>query len=139
MGALFDLSFSKFVTPTIARIVYIVGGLLIALTYLGFVIMAFDENAGLGLFVMLIGGPIAALFYLCILRVGLESLMAMILTAQNTAELVKLSGGNAPGGQQFQAAAPNGPPSGGYPPPYGQAPPAAPAPTPPAPGYPPQA
>lgn len=145
MGALFDLSFNKFVSPTIAKIVYVVGGVLIFIAYILFTVVAFDASTSLGVFILLIGGPIAALFYLCILRVGLESLMAMILTARNTAELVRLGGGNAPGGPQYHAAPPYGPPSGShpapgsYPPPYGQAPPAGFGPNPPAPGNPPTA
>lgn len=117
MGALFDLSFTKFVTPTIAKIVYIVGAVLIALSYIVFVVVAFDTSTAAGIFVLLIGGPIAALFYLSILRVALESLMAMILTAQNTAELVRIGGGTPPAGPRFHPDAPSGPPPGDYPPP----------------------
>lgn len=117
MGALFDLSFTKFISPTIAKIVYIVGAVLIVVAYLTFVVSAFNVSAAFGFLVLLILGPIAVLFYLCILRVGLESLMATILTAQNTAELVRLGGGTPPSGPAYQAGPPSsGPPPSGPPP-----------------------
>lgn len=96
MGALFDLTFKKFVAPTIAKIVYVLAMIVIAISYLTFVISAFNANTVFGVLVLLVIGPLAALLYLAFIRVGLEALLAMILTAQNTAELVQLQGGQPP-------------------------------------------
>lgn len=89
MLALFDLSFKKFVSPTIAKIVYILVMIGIAVGYLGMVIAAFNEDTAVG-FVVLFLGPLFALVYLCVFRVMLEALIAMIMTAQNTGELLRL-------------------------------------------------
>lgn len=123
MKALFDLSFTKFISPGIAKIVYILIMVVIALFYLIVVIASFRANVLLGLLVLVIVGPIVGLLYLVLARVGLESLIATIRTAENTGELVRLSGG----GQRN----PGYGPQGGYPyepqfPTAPQAPPAAP-------------
>ncbi len=96
LKALFDLSFTRFVTPSIAKIVYVLIMAVIALTYLVAVVASFRANAALGLFVLIILGPIVAILYLVLARVMLESLIATIRTAENTGELVRLSGGGQP-------------------------------------------
>ncbi len=110
MKSLFDLSFDRYIAPTVAKIVYILAMVGIGLSYVIFVIAAFNQNGLLGVFVLLILGPIVRLLYLFFVRIGLESLLASIKTAQNTAVLVRLAGGNLP------------PEEGVYPPPYGQGP-----------------
>ncbi|SFB05462.1 protein of unknown function [Amycolatopsis marina] len=90
MLSLFDLTFKKFVTPTVAKIVYILAMIFIAVSYIGFTVAAFNVDSALGVLVLLVLGPLGSLLYLCLFRVVLESLLSMILTAQNTAELVRL-------------------------------------------------
>ncbi len=109
MKELFDLSFTRFVAPSVARIVYIVLVVVVALSYLIAVIAAFRTGLAYGLFVLVIIGPLFAVFYLVLARVGLESLIATIRTAENTAELVRLQGGNYPTPQQ--GTPPNYPPA----------------------------
>lgn len=99
MKALFDLSFTKFVAPSIARIVYILLMAATGLFYIVAVIVAFYNGFGFGLFVMIIAGPLVGLLYLVLARVGLESLIATIRTAENTAELVRLHGEGRPNAQ----------------------------------------
>ncbi|SNR76591.1 protein of unknown function [Haloechinothrix alba] len=117
MGALFDFSFSRFVAPTIAKIVYILAMIAIALGYIGAVIGAFAADVVFGLLTLVILGPLGALLYLVLIRIAIESLLATIYTAQNTGELVRMQSG------------PQGPPPGGpgmppgYGPPPGQGPP----------------
>jgi len=111
MKALFDFSFTSFVAPSIAKIVYLLVMAVIAVSYLLAVVVAFDASAGFGVVVLLIVGPLFALFYLVLARVGLESLIATIRTAENTAELVRQSGQSGPGGV---APPPSYPPSSGY-------------------------
>lgn len=97
MKALFDFSFTKFVTPSIIKIIYILMLVLLIIGYISFVVIAFNDSALFGILTLLILGPLFVLIYLALIRAGLESLIAQIRTAQNTAELVRLSGGNAPG------------------------------------------
>ncbi|MET3919566.1 DUF4282 domain-containing protein [Arthrobacter sp. UYEF20] len=98
---LFDLSFTRFVSPSIAKIVYILIMIALGVMYLGFVIAAFaSRNAVLGVLVLLVIGPLFVIIYLALARIGLESLVAGIRTAENTAELVRLQGGSPPSGAQ---------------------------------------
>lgn len=115
MKALFDLEFRKFVTPTIIKIIYILLMAMLGVGYIIAVITTFQISAGFGIFTLLILGPLFVLIYLALARASLESLIAQIRTAENTAELVRLAGGAAP------SSAPQ-PPNGPVPPvnPYQQ-------------------
>lgn len=96
---LFDLSFTRFISPSIAKIVYILIMVALGVAYLVMVIAAFSSrNAVLGLLVLLVVGPLFVIIYLALARIGLESLVAGIRTAENTAELVRLQGGTPPNG-----------------------------------------
>lgn len=97
MKALFDFSFTSFIAPSIAKIVYLLVMVIIAVTYLLFVVVSFQESAVFGLLVMLVLGPLFGLLYLVLARVGLESLIASIRTAENTGELVRRAGNAGPG------------------------------------------
>ncbi|MEO3934796.1 DUF4282 domain-containing protein [Micrococcaceae bacterium Sec7.4] len=98
---LFDLSFTRFVSPSIAKIVYILIMIALGVMYLVLVIAAFSSrNAVLGVLVLLVIGPLFVIIYLALARIGLESLVAGIRTAENTAELVRLQGGTPPSGSQ---------------------------------------
>ncbi len=98
MKQLFDFNFESFVTPKIVKIVYILITVGLAVLYLAMVITAFaSKNAGLGIFVLLIVGPLVTIIYLALARMGLESLVATIRTAEYTGELVRLAGGTIPG------------------------------------------
>ncbi|MGP9784226.1 DUF4282 domain-containing protein [Arthrobacter sp. MYb211] len=96
MKALFDFGFRKFVTPSIIKIVYILIMIMLVVSYLGFTIAAFNEDAIFGLLVLLVLGPLFVLIYLVFARACLESLIAQIRTAENTSELVRLAGGTPP-------------------------------------------
>ena len=113
MKNLFDLSFTRFVSPAIAKIVYILIMVALGLLYLGFVIAAFaSRNVVLGVLVLLVLGPLFVIIYLALVRIGLESLVAGIRTAENTAELIRLQGGTPPGGVQAGShTGPSGPPA----------------------------
>lgn len=96
MKALFDFSFTTFIAPSIAKIVYLLVMVVIAISYLLFVVVSFQQSSLFGILVLLIIGPIFSLLYLVLARVGLESLIAAIRTAENTGELVRR--GNAGSG-----------------------------------------
>lgn len=112
MGALFNLSFDKFVAPTVAKIIYVLAMIGIAVTYVSMVAAGFNDNAGLGILMLLVLGPLAALVMLVFVRLAIESLLATIITAQNTSELVRLQGGNAAGGSMQWSTSPQGNPGG---------------------------
>ena len=77
VGALFDLSFTTFVTPMIIKVVYIIGLVLIGLGTL-FVSLSgfFGDSPALGV-VTLIVGPIVGLLYLCLFRMMCEFYLAI--------------------------------------------------------------
>lgn len=125
MKELFDFDFNSFITPKIVKIVYILIMVGLGIAYLAMVIATFAaRQASLALLILFVLGPLAVLIYLALARMGLESLIASIRTAQNTGELVRLANGGSQGGPQQ-----GGPQHGGPSPlvpenPYGNTPPA---------------
>ncbi|GAA1498005.1 DUF4282 domain-containing protein [Paeniglutamicibacter kerguelensis] len=110
MKQLFDFNFGTFVTPKIVKIVYILITIGLAVLYLGMVIASFTfESPMFGILVLLVIGPLVTIIYLALARMGLESLVATIRTAQNTGELVRLAGGSAPGPSSVQNPYPGTP------------------------------
>jgi hypothetical protein len=84
-SALFDFSFSSFATPKIVKFVYLLATVVIALFYLVWVIAAFSENAGLGIFVLILG-VVAAIVYLAFIRMTLEIYYAIVRMSQDINE-----------------------------------------------------
>jgi hypothetical protein len=76
LRALFDFSFSTFITPKVVRFVYILATALLALAWLTWLVVAFAVHPGYGLFVLLIG-PIVMLVYLALIRMTLEFYLAI--------------------------------------------------------------
>ena len=77
-GALFDLSFTTFVTPMIIKVVYIIGLIGIGLGTLFFAVSGFlgGGSPGLGI-VTLVLSPLVGLLYLCFFRMGCEFYLAI--------------------------------------------------------------
>jgi len=71
-SSLFDISFTSFVTTKLIKVLYVLSLVLIAITALVFVVAGFQESAGLGLFMLVIGAPLGALLYIIYTRVILE-------------------------------------------------------------------
>jgi hypothetical protein len=69
--ALFDFTFNTFVTPKIVRIVYVLAVVWAGLGYLFAVIGGFASSITTGL-VTLVFGPIVAIIWLAVVRIGLE-------------------------------------------------------------------
>lgn len=104
MKNLFDASFSKYIAPTVVKVIYVLIMIMIGIFYLIFVVSAFSANQLMGWFTMLFLGPLVALLYLVMIRVGLESMLASIRIAENTTELVRLASyGQASGGGSYAA------------------------------------
>jgi hypothetical protein len=81
--ALFDFSFNSFATPSVVKVLYIIGMVLLGLFYLGGIIVSFAvAGAGQGLLVLIVGG-IAALFYLTLFRITLEFYYALVRMSED--------------------------------------------------------
>lgn len=85
-GALFDFSFTKYATPSVVKAIYILAmisiGLLVFIGLIASVIAMFSDGAAFALLLIpliLLGG----LFYVAMIRVGLEVSIAMIRTSQS--------------------------------------------------------
>lgn len=81
-GALFDFSFSTFVTPMIVKFVYVLATVALVLTYIGFVITGFNDSASAGLFFLIIGAVVAVV-YLAFIRMTLEFYYAIVRMSQD--------------------------------------------------------
>jgi hypothetical protein len=80
--ALFDFSFTTFITPKVVKVVYIIATALLALAFLVFLISAFSDSAGAGIAVLLIG-PIVFLLYLAFIRMSLEFMVAIVRMSED--------------------------------------------------------
>lgn len=97
-GALFDLSFSEFVTTKMIKILYI---LLLILVAIGFVIALFSglitmfsRGGFLAGLVAIVLAPIGALIYIILARMWMELIIVVFRIAENTTELVRLKRGD---------------------------------------------
>jgi hypothetical protein len=94
-GALFDVSFTSFVTTRIIKVIYVITLVLIGLTALVFVVAAFDDSVGAGIFVLVIAAPLLSLLYVIYARVLLELVIAIFRIMEHTGEQVALLRGQA--------------------------------------------
>lgn len=88
-AALFDTSFTAFVTPQIVKIVYFAT---IALTALYIIVMAISMlwlGQGLTALVTLVFGALVGIVFIALTRMTLEFYLAAIRTAENTAKLLE--------------------------------------------------
>ena len=85
-GALFDFSFSNFVTPKIIRALYIVITVLIGITALGLLISSFASRQPLLIILSIIGIAIGAIVYLALARMTLELYYAVIRLSEDVHE-----------------------------------------------------
>jgi hypothetical protein len=76
LRALFDFSFSTFITPKVVRFVYILATGLLVVAWLAWLAAAFAVSAGYG-FLVLVIGPIVMLVYLALIRMTLEFYLAI--------------------------------------------------------------
>lgn len=90
IGALFDLSFKRFVTLSVIKVLYALAIAVIALIWLLVVISGFTQGALQGLGMLVIGTLIAAL-YIIFYRVMLELVVVIFRIGENTSKLVERS------------------------------------------------
>lgn len=107
-GALFDFSFSHYVTISFAKVIYILGIIVSLLLWIFWIITGFasgavgfgDYNAVPGILAVVFGW-IPVVINILVIRVVLEFAVAMIRTAQNTTDLSQRAVGSAiPGSQR---------------------------------------
>lgn len=96
INALFDFSFSRYVTIEFAKLIYMILLVLIGIFWvigLGMVTVGgFQSGVGdgfLALVLYLVGGTIGAFIATVFTRIGLEFYVALVKTAQNTSRLVE--------------------------------------------------
>ena len=77
LAALFDLSFTTFVTPSIIKVVYVIGMVGIVFATLFFAVSGFlGDSPGFGIVTLLVA-PIVGLLYLCLFRMMCEFYLAI--------------------------------------------------------------
>jgi hypothetical protein len=91
IDALFDLSFQRFITLSVIKVLYLLGLALIALMWLIVVIGGFGQGFMAGL-VALVVGSLAALLYVIFYRVWLELIVVLFRIGENTSKLVEAAG-----------------------------------------------
>lgn len=82
LAALFDFGFNQFVTPYVVKFLYILLTVVLALGWLAVVVAGFSESILLGL-LALIGGALAFLIYLILIRVTLEFYYAVVRMSED--------------------------------------------------------
>ncbi len=80
--ALFDYSFTHFVTPKLIKIVYILMTALLALVWLTYVVLGLSASIGVGI-LALIGGGLFFLIYLALARMSLEFFLALVRMSED--------------------------------------------------------
>ena len=113
-GALFDLSFSSFVTTKIIKVLYVIAIVLAGLGALVWVIAAFTDSVGLGLLTLIVLAPLVFLLYVIYARVLLELLIVIFRIMETNVELVQLQRGGSGGPPPYTPPpyTPPPPPSG---------------------------
>ena len=108
VGALFDLSFTQFITPSVIKVIYLLGILMLGLLWIVGIIASLTQGfmAFLG---MLVFGTIVLLIYLLMMRVWLE-LIAVIFRIGDNAKAIASSLGATPPTGGFPIATPPGNP-----------------------------
>lgn len=81
-AALFDFSFDSFVTPMLVKALYVIVTIALFLGWLFGIITGFVNGVGTGL-LFLIGGAIAVVIYLALIRMSLELYYAVIRMSED--------------------------------------------------------
>lgn len=85
-GSLFDSSFNTFITRSVAKVLYIVTMVVLAVfAVIGFIagLIYTSEEPVIG-FLLMIGSPFVGLGFLILIRLMFESAVALVLIAENT-------------------------------------------------------
>jgi Domain of unknown function (DUF4282) len=93
LGSLFDYSFSSFITSRIVKVLYLLTTIVVALWTVAIILLAFRSSASLGIFALVVGGPIFFVITMIYVRVGLELLMVIFRIHENVGEINVRAGG----------------------------------------------
>ncbi len=81
-----DLSFKRFVTPRLVRLIYFISLIAAGLSALAWMVSGFKTGVFYGLFTV-VTGPVAFFIYMLTARVLLEFMLAVFRIAENTDKL----------------------------------------------------
>ena len=87
-GALFDFSFTEFVTTKIIKVLFalaIIGSAIMAVFYIA---ASFSSSSGLGILVLLLS-PVIFIVYVILARVWLELIIVLFRIAEHVSEMAK--------------------------------------------------
>ena len=96
VAGMMDLSFNRFITLSVIKVLYVLGLLLLALFWLVALIGSLWNGVGSFLF-MLIIGPVVLAVYAIFYRVWLELIVVVFRIGENTRKLVELQSGGVAG------------------------------------------
>ncbi|RJQ42199.1 MAG: DUF4282 domain-containing protein [Gaiellales bacterium] len=82
-GALFDFSFSSFVTLKLIKVIYFIVFILAVLAAIGVIIVGFQQSSTMGLAALLLS-PVLFLVYILAARVWLELIVVLFRIEENT-------------------------------------------------------
>jgi Domain of unknown function (DUF4282) len=82
-GALFDFSFTSFVTTRIIKVLYALILVLTVLTALFYTVIVFRVSAGLGLATLIIGDPLFIIIVMAFWRLVLEAFVVVFRIAED--------------------------------------------------------
>jgi uncharacterized membrane protein len=99
LAALFDLSFTRFVTTRLVRILFVLTLVLLVLAYVAIAIAIFsDGDTGEGVGWLVVVGPLLLFFYTLAYRVFFELVVVVFRiyeTSREQLEIMRLEGGGA--------------------------------------------
>jgi len=82
-GALFDFSFSHFITPKIVKVAYVISTVLLGLAFLAYLLLALASEEPALAVLVIIFGPIIVLLYLIFIRMTLEFFVAIVRMSED--------------------------------------------------------
>jgi hypothetical protein len=80
--ALFDFSFTTFITPKVVKFVYILATVLLVATWLIWSLLLLARSPGLGVVALLLGA-VAVILYLALVRMTLEFYLAIVRMSED--------------------------------------------------------
>ncbi|MBN2169839.1 MAG: DUF4282 domain-containing protein [Candidatus Krumholzibacteriota bacterium] len=86
LATLFDISFERFVTVRLVKVLFIIGLVCAVLAAVTFIIQGFEVNTGLGVIFLLLS-PVVFLVYALLVRVGLEVVLVIFRIAEDIGRL----------------------------------------------------
>ncbi|MEW1955748.1 DUF4282 domain-containing protein [Terrabacter sp. NPDC080008] len=80
--ALFDFSFTNFVTPILVRFVYVLATVALVVMWLVFLVTGFATSLGAGLLALVLG-PVLLVIYLAVVRMTLEFYLSVVRMSED--------------------------------------------------------